>query len=633
MNESNNRFNRKPELEDLNSLNEIESSSISYIKSLEDIQLEIPEIKENMTDFELMMLVFKNSFFILWSKLISAVAHNIIIIFIGKSKHQKLNTFLISNAIQNFVFDGVSFGIAFTSYFINLKHFLKNKKAEIGQTVIRAVIMLICFCALALLICFLCLKAFENLFLNSFKEDFETVKAFMLHNFIGIFMQMVVLVFGFYLYAQNSFFFPALFNSFSCLLLVFGIYFFEIEGNSSSNSSSYQHQQQETTNISCIQKILNFTSFTSIPVMKQLIGSETAKSFLIKNNLIHYLIRGYNNNPYENSTFLFDFYDNYNNNNIKNISSKHNSHLFLNSSSYYLYNNNSITKTNILSFQSENIENISNSNSYYIRLAWIINIISFCQLLMYFLYIYVKKPFPDTISKLTRKTFSGLWKYLKISLDFLSIFFFIFLINGNLDILFYILIPNDNKDITENIGFSLSQSFLNIAKSLCIGFSIVIFKIAANIQRRKFNGFLSKMTKFFFIFSFSLILISIIPIEIFSTNIANLYSFDTSIENSISEKLQIFAFLTIPFHLVVSFQGILIANKKKRIVNIFYIGISFLVYFPLVVIFVFVLGLKIKGLFISSLITQILLAALMFLPVKSLRSFEEIDVEKYSIII
>lgn len=573
--------------EDFISLNE--NQSFSNIPSEEENRSKNPEIKEHMTDFELIMLVFKNSFFILWSKFILAFMENLIVIFIGKNDTNTKGIFVISTAIQSFLFDGIGYGIAFASYVLNLKYYMKNNHSAIGQTSNQSVILILVFCCFAFFIPLFCSDSFKIVF-SVGTNYIEAVKTLIINGHSMIISQMLVCTFSFYLYSQNNFLFPALFDSLSCGLLLLVFKFFlnsnlieTISDNHNKNVNLSLFSINETLNHIKTSNINNILYLESDALYASLLKNDTNSIDLIKKNI---------------TKFKYNIYDPLN------------------------YSNLTISEGN---FEEQNYIN------YFFKVAWIINGVYFIQVLFYLIYIYIKRPFPNSIVRVSKETLKRLPKFLKNSIDFILMYFFYSIINGKLNVILNNMIKEEST--SEKIGFSIFQIFQGILRSLSIGYFIVIFKIAVKIRRRKFNGFLSRMIKLFFFLSFSVLIIMTIIILFTSNHIANLFTTDDEIKNSMDEIIKIFIFLIIPFHFVNTFLAVLIAYKNKRKTNYILIGITFLIFTPLSIIFLYVLKFNTKGLFITSIITQVILSGILYSFIRKLKNYEEIDEEKFSLIL
>lgn len=654
--------------DDLTSVNECES--MTDIKTESENISNHRELKEHMTDTELIMLIVKNCFFIIWSKLSLSIMENITLCFFGHLEDDQIFPLIISNALQNVFYSGVGYGVAFSSYFLNLKYYFKGLTYESGQTTNRAVILITIFFSLGILIPIFSRKFFEFI-CGSNANHVLIINIFMLHNYITMFFQIIISILKLFIYSHNTFFMPAMFDTITCIILFSGFKIFF--GN--------EFYSDNALNIPITGSVINNTF--NISNSNLLYFPLTYGAFLLKNktmeNVFHEDTYNYNNNILDNSNTTLGFNEviinlmnnkiNYNlytrtkineliinnnsfwpddstskslfknlrhfnssfslfyrNDNIHNIKENYNSTNLLGD----IYNKNNNYTYNLLDEYLQSDKNANKDEKIFITAAWILNCVFFLQVLIYLVYIYVYNPFPNSVKRITKASFTGLFKFLKFSLEFIIIFFFHNLICGQVNILFNnLIIEQSNEEVT---GFQIAQKILGFLQNISLGFFLVMFKIAKKLRTKKYNGFLSRLTKLFLIFSFAIILSLVAVILIFARQISTIYTHEMNIQNSITWNIRIFTVSIIPYHIVSTFQAILLANKKKKILSYLYFGVSFTITLPLGYFLIKYFNLKIQGIFISFIVTEFFIAIICYIYVRKLRSYEEIDEEKYSII-
>ena len=180
--------------------------------------------------------------------------------------------------------------------------------------------------------------------------------------------------------------------------------------------------------------------------------------------------------------------------------------------------------------------------------------------------------------------------------------------------------------------YFFSEKYSYIIQSLSLGFFLVLVKIGINIKKKSYNGFLSRFTKHFFIFSISIILLFILLTIIFSDFIFTLYSDNKEVKEFFLTYLRTLVIILIPYHIVISLQSILIANEKHNLILYTISCVTVGITLPLGYMLIFSLGLEIKGILITLACTQCVLGIIFFIFVKRIKSFERIDEDKYSII-
>ena len=247
-------------------------------------------------------------------------------------------------------------------------------------------------------------------------------------------------------------------------------------------------------------------------------------------------------------------------------------------------------------------EIISSDENTFIITAWCLNLTSFLSYLYYTVFIYYYNPSPESVVNLNRDSFK-LGEFIYLSLHFIYFFVSHFLGGEQLNI----LINNYyGKQTTNYIAFTISQKVYFILHKFTIGFSFFIMSTTGSLITKKYYTLLKRITKIFYMFSYAVIIILVIFVELFANTIANFYTDKTYILAYVPRYMRIIVLITIPFHLENSLQSILTGYNKQMFPAYFSIIVTVTGGLGFGFLFIYGFDMGVKGVFLTMFILEIL---------------------------
>jgi Na+-driven multidrug efflux pump len=214
--------------EQYNDLNSLNNASITLTDNFPiEKNTEKLQIKENMTDREIVMLLFKNSFWIIWSQFILAFLNNITLEVLGNLNLEKqsgtLMPFIFIGDIYS-IYAAIGYGIIFSSFYFNLKYANRNKNEEFGNYTIYSIILILIFSTVLFFIIFF----FSDYFMPFSENHLGTIikKHLLIGHFYTIF-HLINTSFMLLLFVKNLNFYSAIFDTITCIsyFLIMKFYF------------------------------------------------------------------------------------------------------------------------------------------------------------------------------------------------------------------------------------------------------------------------------------------------------------------------------------------------------------------------------------------------------------------------
>jgi Na+-driven multidrug efflux pump len=252
-----------------------------------------------------------------------------------------------------------------------------------------------------------------------------------------------------------------------------------------------------------------------------------------------------------------------------------------------------------------NTEKILSSDEYtFITTAWCLNLFYFLQYILYSLFIYFYKPSPQSNIPFDSSALK-VKHFLYQSIYFLFFFMSHFLGGEQLNILVNNFYGKKNSYFD---AFTISQKIYFILQKFSMGFSFLILSVTGNLVMRGFYTLLNRITKIFFLVSFSIIFLSVTAVEASADILSEFYTNKSDLLDMIPSYMRLISIIIIPYHLENSLQAILTGHKKQKIPSYFSIGITVVGGLGFGFLFIFGFNMGIDGVFITMAILEILLS-------------------------
>ena len=237
---------------------------------------------EDMSDKQLFMVIFKNSFYGILGKIVISLADSVTTSFLGYLSGDKLYPYFIGCLIQNVGFRGVGFGLLNPVSILCSQAFgLKNMK-NFGRVINQGRIVGLTFSFVCLLFCFTCKPIISSTF---GEKDVDLIQVFLLHNIPTFFFTFQILIQLMYFNSQNQYFYPAILDSFSLLshFIIFLIFFNVFKDYSMESPRNTLILTAWCINLNSIFHFIMYIAFTYIkklsPESNFCINKNTFKNF------------------------------------------------------------------------------------------------------------------------------------------------------------------------------------------------------------------------------------------------------------------------------------------------------------------------------------------------------------------
>jgi Na+-driven multidrug efflux pump len=239
--------------------------------------------------------------------------------------------------------------------------------------------------------------------------------------------------------------------------------------------------------------------------------------------------------------------------------------------------------------------------------AWCLNITTLLQFLYYLAFILIYKPSPESNICLSLKSFKGIGTYLYHSIDFVFFFLTHFLGNEQSSLFINWYYTSSTKEFN---AYNSAMELFYLIQMISLGFSFVIASFTGNLVTKGYRKLLKIFTRFYFIYSYAIIIIAVIILESFADLITPFLTDKEELIQLIPGYIRIVLICAIPYHIELSLQSIVSGYKKQKVLAYLSIAVIIVCGFLTGYIFVFAMDLAIYGVLISKFISEVVLTAL-----------------------
>jgi len=221
----NKESNSNEQYKDLNSVNDVSITLTDDFLNHKNSQK--LQIRDNMTDREIIMLLFKNSFWIIWSQFFFGFLSCITLGILGNldlEKQTEATMPLIYIGDIHSIYTGIGYGIIFSSFYLNLKFTNKNKEDELGNFTMYSIVLIFIYTTILFFLIFFC-SDFFLYFLDVQKSNI--IKKYLLIGQFFIVVHLINSSFTLLLFVKNLNIYAAIFDTITCLVyyLIMKFYF------------------------------------------------------------------------------------------------------------------------------------------------------------------------------------------------------------------------------------------------------------------------------------------------------------------------------------------------------------------------------------------------------------------------